>query len=277
METINTDPNGAINYQSILEKRGMPFQISLTTNTIILQTTTHKIIGTEKDLNFKDLSFIKKVKNHIQKQECEREYTSNDVNYFSFNPRLNRDLFSLSVSEIDLSRAYWECAFRLKYINREIYEMGMRSDLRKELRLIALGSVASTKKHYFFDGEKYTDPDFFSDSNGKNIWFHISSKVSEIMEEIKSRIPDRAFYFYWVDAFFVRKDYTGNVSMLMERYGFGKKVVKANQIISFVNNDKRKIWVHSHEAGKDKKPGYKRFSFIDYKKGNPDNMNNFEI
>ena len=149
METITTDPNGAINYQTILESRGIPFHISLTTNTIIIRTTTHKIIGTEKDLNFKDLGFIKKVKNHIQQQEAEREFTSNEVSYFSFNPRLNRDLFSFSVSEIDLSRAYWEVAYRLGYLNREIYLMGMNPDLRKELRLIAL-KRSKHKKGIFF-------------------------------------------------------------------------------------------------------------------------------
>ncbi len=164
--------------------------------------------------------------------------------------------------EVDISAAYWSTAYKLGIISQSTYEKGL--SLSKQAKLVALGSLASNKAAFIFNGRelKYVGTnkkieilnfDNFSyiDKKKKEIdlshlFFWISNEISFVVQEIYSRlnsIKKDGCLGYWVDAVFVDKDLIFEAIKIMEKYGYGFKVKPIHSVICSVKDGSKTIYM----------------------------------
>lgn len=181
-----------------------PFKLVLTNSTIKIETVDSVYLISSKHLTYPELGFVNKVKKFSENCGLPKQvFTRSDITYFEFN-RLKPGVYR-NVAEFDVNKAYWELARRLGYINEEIYKKGL--EVSKMARLVALGSMATNKRVYHFNGQCFEDhKEEQVNPVTRSYFFHVSKQLDSIMKDIFSSIPGDRKYFYWVDAFFVDKD-----------------------------------------------------------------------
>lgn len=222
------------NITDFLKSKNITYRSVMTNSTETVTVYTVNDEGEEvktkqyriSDLNLKnkDLNFIQRVKRSAEQSgvKC-KKVTSKDVAYFKFN--------SCSVgnygtaTEVDVNGAYWQIAYQKGYISKEVYEEGIATDSKgrlivdKKTRLVALGSLATTKRHYHFDGSKEL---YVKDENNeltRSYFFDVSRTLSDIMQEISSGAMENIVHFYWVDAIFCKSGYEDAIVDKFKQYG----------------------------------------------------------
>ena len=92
----------------------------------------------------KELGFIKKVKNYIVKNliyaNFKKDYFPRNIVYMDANPKWRGTILT-DVVEVDIDQAYWETAYQLGALSKELYDQGKKGTISKEARMVALGSL----------------------------------------------------------------------------------------------------------------------------------------
>lgn len=132
----------------------------------------------------------------------EKGYQIENLKFNYFNP-VPSGVYK-NVVEIDLNGAYWKAAYLLGIIPEEIYKEGLEKE--KHLRLAALGSLATHKDVYRFDGEDYflvpvSEEQRQIEVRNRSAFFECARYVSGAMFAAMDYAGRQAMFF-WVDAIF---------------------------------------------------------------------------
>lgn len=146
-----------------------------------------------------DLYFIKKVRLHCENLKPVK-FNEKSISYIR-SGKMKAGTLKSELYEIDLSSAYWELAYKSKYISKEIYEEGQK--VNKIVRLMALGNLAKRPTSFEFDGQKFVtiEKDEFPKTSG--FFFEVSRQTDQIMKML-TILLGFDFLFYWVDAIFIQ-------------------------------------------------------------------------
>lgn len=195
-----------------------------------------------------DLGFIKKVKDFAKKTDLPQTgVNSSDISYYRFNSIPEE---TGEVMEIDVNKAYWELAHRYGYISSEIYQAGLDTEkIGKLTRLVALGSLASKKKVFQFDGQNYHPIGYQFDPVLRSYFFHVSLELDLIMNRIFTDIGESAL-FYWFDAFFVSPEVAGYIENELNREGLGIKKQPIREVKKIKSNSFEYLKISDLDKGK---------------------------
>jgi hypothetical protein len=186
----------------ILKRMKKPFYVTFTNTTTKVETSEKTYMLSDSDLSFKTLGFIKSVRDFQRlNKNIYPELRANDISYFKWGnvePGIYKD-----VVEVDVNNAYWNEALKQGIINEKIYQNGISSH-DKTARLVSLGSLATIKNKYFFDGEKMTFVEQVIDSDTRKMFFSVAKAIDDIMIKVFEKTGMNNCLFYWVDAIFIR-------------------------------------------------------------------------
>lgn len=205
----------------------IPFKVTFTNQTTIIQTDKKKWICSDGRFTFQDLHFMQRVKKSIRVKE-EIKYIP--PRYFHFNAL--HDGTYTDVTERDISGAYWETAFKQGYIPEKIYLEGL--EVEKPVRLAAFGAIAVNKVTYLFTGtESIKLPTVQTDEEKakRSVFFAVASHVDGALLRAMQAAGQAALWM-WVDALFLRKEKADLIAeYLEEKEGYKTKEV----LLSFID------------------------------------------
>lgn len=225
------------NYLSALVRRRVPHEAMISNLSTMIRTAYDKTIISESPMKPQTLGFIRQVKAFAEKCGKPMVPKSEKIDYikrFDCEPGIHHNMV-----EIDINHAYWKIALDKGYINEEIYFKGIdTSRVDKTDRLVALGSIATVKRHYGFDGEVYESEDDIVNELTRSYFFDIANELGRIMCEVIEECVDWLFVFFWVDAVFCVKGAEQPVIEAMARRGFKCKTVDLPCLKVEPENDK---------------------------------------
>jgi len=217
-----------------------------------------------------DLRFIKKVKKHTNECGIE-EPERRKISYFSKANIPNRTTYN-NCLELDVNKAYWNIALHKGYISEQIFDEGLEID--KQIRLIALGSIASVKEVWeFIPKLGLVQKGEIVNELTRSYFFDVCSYLDNIMDEATKGFGN-SILFYWVDAFFSRNDTpfreidNKKIISLLNSYDLGIKESKIeyvsrkdNLITVQVLGGKKKTFPIPKTIEKPKRPKKLKYSF----------------
>lgn len=186
---------------------GKPFKLIKSGNSYELKSGFWNETASRSGFTFKDLRFIKSVKQYVEKYGIavdfiDKDYKAERIDYIkvgSFKP--GETLTDLVCVDVDY--AYWQTAYNLRIISKGIYERGLKEDISKVVRLAALGSLAKNKTIWDFDGKVFKREAVINSKTTENLWFAICKTVGDMMASISREVGDD-FVFYWVDGIYIK-------------------------------------------------------------------------
>lgn len=227
MKTVNLPiTSGKLEF---LQKSKIPFNVSFTNNSTTIDLVNEKIryFLAPDFLKKSELNFIGRVKKTaVNCGKPEIGISANNIQYFRFNNfKQIKNLI-----EIDVNSAYWQLAHQLGYVDDKLFQEGVNSEkISKMARLVALGSLATKKKVFQFDGSNFHYIGYKFNSVTRSYFFHVSYELDKIMNEIFSEIGEKAL-FYWFDAFFVSADVAEFIEYSLGRFDLGIKTKQIHEI-----------------------------------------------
>jgi hypothetical protein len=252
-----------------LYKKGIPYEADYTNNRIELSCMMGRFMNKDAGLILSQVNFIKRVKTYILKNELfkkiPRSYKSfktdekgicekrDKIRYFYYNKNITIGSHFENCWEVDLSAAYWESAWQMGLLSKELYEEGLSKKIAKKTRLAALGSLARIKTHCSFDGKKESTPVDIRCIETEFLWFVICNYTAKVMfSGIRGLGAD--FLFYWVDAVMLKSK--TNVKALEKHFkkkGFKCTVEPVKSVTWGEKNilvDGKRKWVDGRWVGK---------------------------
>lgn len=242
--------NGIFSLASQYQKRGVPFTLTGTNGAYRLHRQDHEdsrfYSQFKNGLTPKELGVIRKVKNHILKNDVYLSYTTylnpTMITYVDIINQESGTEFN-DVYEVDMDEAYWRTAFNKSIISKDIYNYGSKAKdsamdeqdrkRRKMVRLIALGALAKKSKKYIFSGKKIILTDTIVSDSVKltqNIWYSICKHVSDIMLEGKKQLGSD-YLMFWVDGIYFRgEENVSKMKSLFQKYGYEVKIKKIPKV-----------------------------------------------
>lgn len=226
-------------YQDLFKKNGVFHSLQSTTNSNTMITDAGKYVFSDTKIPPKNLHLIKEAKKQIIKNAERLKLRDITPCYFSLPKMKGTIQRCFDVVEIDINSAYWACAFKHGLINEDLYNKGMAVD--KVTRLVMFGAAATTKTTYEFDGENYRFENQAQNDFGRAAFFYVAKEISKVFKEIFKYIPVGCF-IYWVDAVFVRKDFSDYAMQIIESFGYTAKTkniawmdyVETDEIIEYI-------------------------------------------
>jgi hypothetical protein len=202
---INIDSEFLHNY---FQKKNHSYLVVLTgksTKFVDLIDKESYIIS-ENSIRFGLMRLIKltkdNVKKNIENKKCQLK-ESFSSSYF----RVNKKMFPLAegeikdITEVDLTKAYLESAFRLNMLDEKVYKQLLK--ITGTSRKICLGSLATKKTHKIYSSKgELISQDVEKDDLLRQAWNNIVSETDRVMNEILY-MNNFDFYFYWVDNLFL--------------------------------------------------------------------------
>lgn len=198
------------------------------------------------------LTLINKVRQH-NKGKIEKEVEGIDYfKLFQF-PKKPVDCF-----KIDLSAAYWTAGMIKNVItpemdekvemarfydenNKRIWNQKLIVKKKKDLKLVSMGSLATTKTNIIYKEGIEVDR-IPTTQDTKNVYLGIHKFVDDIMKDISNRYE---CYYYYFDCFFTKDK---RVIDAIKEYGFDCKVEKSKiKVDSILNMED--IFVHDLLSG----------------------------
>ncbi len=226
-------------------KHKIPFKYEIQNETITITCKLGSYSTFAKTYTIDEINFIKKVKQHIIKNELNLPYldaTPGKVKYFMYGDALKDGAKIGDMVNIDISSAYWETANAMGLFSDAIYEQGNK--IRKQARLAALGSLAKKKRIYEFDGKVQIKHPIKRSEQTEKIWDVICEKVGQVLTDAANACG-KDFYFFWIDGIYVKKRAMETVTSVFKQHGYGYKVNEYKEITI----DKRflKLWLTEPE------------------------------
>lgn len=231
MNTIQTSNMEGV--LSRLQRLKIPHHIASTNKTDVVTVfpptgKPYRYLQTFGGLKKYELRFIKETKKEGEAAQVKPEgNTAKDIFYYRFRD-LKPGVYT-GVCELDVNSAYWLIAYRRGIITRRTYEKGL-NDVSKMARLVALGSLATVKRHYEYCPEtgKYIDQPAEYNPRTRSYFFDIAKELDVIMAQI---IQDYQVLFYWVDAFILFDNHAGAVRQALDREGLPCKLIKLDRVV----------------------------------------------
>lgn len=190
-----------------------------------------------------ELGFIGLVKKHCEKINFPLIVDRTVINYIK--PSFTDPVYKLKGGyEIDLTGAYWEFCYKEGCLTENLYKRGL--EVRKKVRLIALGNLAKRLARLRYDGFKYLPIVFESSYKTENIFFHVSQLTDLLMSKLIV-LAERDFLFYWCDAIFVK---TPQARARIENYLISENIkYKALELIKVHRQQSKiEVWDEKHKT-----------------------------
>ena len=257
------NPNEILFY---FKRFGIPFLLeqSMFTKKFDSKFGRMEFVNKNSDIKPTDLGFIGQVKRYCEKNSSPFDIDRTKINYI-FEGKLKKSInYKKDLFEIDLTKAYWNYCKSENFISEEIYLKGL--EVKKKIRLIALGNLAKRTCILNFNGSEYLKPEFRRSDKTEHIFFRVSQLTDNLMQKLIF-IADKQFLFYWVDAIFVQGEETkNNICNYLINEGIEHKIIKIDNIIKLdnkiVTNDETHINLKIDKSGKVMNPtGQRTFNF----------------
>jgi hypothetical protein len=229
-----------------LVKHKKTFKVLRTNRTCTIEINDIKYIYTETILKPKYFGLMAEIKKEFlanqDELKIEKKLSPLDIQYVDFSESLKNMVDSQglyfeteNVVCMDITKAYYYTAFNLKLISKEFFTKCMK--LPKHIRLMLVGSVATSKRIFDYENGKLLDVQIKEDEFLRQAWFKICDVVAQCMADIKNCIGTD-FLFYWVDGIFFKPNGGENLrisSILMEHYKYKFTLEYCNKI-EIINN-----------------------------------------
>jgi len=154
-----------------------------------------------------ELFFIQKVFKYVSENVSGVVVDRTKISYVKQGNLKNGYKYTKDIFEIDLNGAYWNSAYKKRYINKEIYLQGLK--VSKVTRLVALGNLAKVVNEFTFNGKEYKHEGTIRSEATEGVFFDCSTECDNIMKMLRIIANDN-FYFYWVDAIIFKTEKTKN-------------------------------------------------------------------
>ncbi len=224
-------------YMNDLKSMSLPFELHVNNNSLTIYEdgfayyTSDSIEKEEEDIELNHLRFIFAVKAHVEQKIKEKilipkRLFKQRINFF--DPGKRRTGSTRDAVEVDIDSAYWETAYKENVVSGPIYRYG--KTVPKKVRLMALGSLAKRTTVYVFDGKKMKRDRILRNPGTEYFWNKICKTVADVMTTVAAEIPDKNYYFYWVDAIFVSKSKSNAVKKMFAIAGYDYKTKKVEKI-----------------------------------------------
>lgn len=222
---------------------------------------------TSKELGF--LSTVRKDARNFVNKNGEKQIDRKGIHYTMLQNLLPGHYNN--IVEIDISAAYWNCAYQLGIIETATYEKGLT--LSKSARLVALGSLASSKAVFRFNGKdlKYIgenknlklsfkpDSNEFeiigeSDKKDQNLnwlFFWISNEIGYVVRDVYNTLngmkKDGCIGF-WIDAVFVDRELVFDAIDIINYHGYDCKIKGVTSVNCITRDFQKTIWMTERTA-----------------------------
>jgi len=230
-----------------LKANGEAFKLvsTLLTKTIITETDIFYSVSSDSNLKLNELALIKSVKDYVIKNNIKAIAQRKNIRYID-KAILKNATFKNDLYEIDLKSAYWNYAYKFKFISKDIYERGNDTNkISKKARLIALGNLAKRSYEMEFNGSEFGKSEIIESDNTQDIFFKVSQKTDSVMTRLKL-IAAKDYLFYWVDAVFVKSERAKNeIENYLKQNRIEFKTVKIDKILK--TNGYIKVWDKAHK------------------------------
>lgn len=216
-----------------LKKKNLPFVLEQTmfSKKIIFEGGIFRW-NAKTNLTGAELNFIKQVKEYVNKNPPSISIDRSKILYLK-QGKIKNGALSKELFEIDLKSAYWELAYKFKYISTELYLKGL--DVRKKVRLMALGNLAKNTMIFEYNGIEFEKPTRRNSVLTENVFFKVSFETDLIMKNL-IMLSGNNFLFYWVDAIFIKSEKTkSNLIEYLKDNKINFKVIKLNKLIKKKN------------------------------------------
>lgn len=244
--------------KKILCGNNIPHTIEYTNTTIKieLQNGSNQVfIINDSEIPINDLSLINEVKRNAEKLDIENtKTTSRDISFFQWG-KVRVGKYKGFV-EVDVNKAYWEIAFQKGYINKKTYLRGMnkipgKKPIRKQTRLMALGSMATVKNKYEWNGKDYDHIEKKVNETTRSYFFDVAKTLDGYMKEAFGEFG-RSVLFYWVDAIYIDFRQVEKMKTFFLERGLEVKTKEIKNILVRGCTDKsKKVFVTEMESQED--------------------------
>ena len=175
-----------------------------------------------------ELFFINMVKQHVLKNSAGVYCNRAKIKYVKEGKIKKSVNYTKDLYEIDLNSAYWNFAFKSKFIDEKLYLRGRK--VSKMTRLVSLGNLAKRTQVLNFNGKEYKLVETLKSPETEGVFFSVSLQTDETMRMLET-IADTCFLFYWVDAiFFQGKKKKTEIENYLKSQNIEFKVKKINKI-----------------------------------------------
>lgn len=180
------------------------FIIETTSRSTKIYNNYEKYIISEKRLSYKTLGLIQKIRKEVKERNKDKKIIKRELKYFSYNYEMfkEKEGFFELVSDLDLNSAYLYSAFLQEFISEKLFlEI---KELKKENRLIVMGSLATNKNISYYNSEgKLIKQEIKKDDFLRLIWNNICFGIEQYLQFFidinKLKFNKNLFLFYWVD------------------------------------------------------------------------------
>lgn len=219
-----------LEFISQLKRTGERYTVTHTNNSCSLECRFGKYFFSDFRLTGKELNFIKKFRNYFVKTppQLKTEYLNHRANFFRVKKQPEGRTIK-NVIELDINGAYFSAAKNLNYLPEELFKEGMTYS--KKTRLVAIGTLARTRKSFYHDGHKYFEIPSSEDENTKtelkNFWKTIVNYTDISLHDVYF---NSECYFYWVDAVFMNEFRAEEAKKIFAKHNFTVKEKKTDYI-----------------------------------------------
>lgn len=229
-------------------KNKVPFKYEIQNETLSIQSKVGSYTTRSSSYSIDEINFIKEVKRYVIKNDLAAPYRKRGhpkVVYFSYSNKIKPGQKITDVVNIDLNGAYWETAYKLNLISDFLYEKGL--EVRKQVRLATIGSLAKKKRVYEFDGVKQKKVEIKRSEETEILWDVICNQVGNLLLNT-SKACKNDFIFFWVDGIYVKKSALKTVEKMFKSAGYNYKINK----IEYISITEKNIFVKVPESEKEK-------------------------
>jgi len=196
------------------------FVVKQTLRTVKIEVGNQGYLFSDSKMEVPEMQLQKKMKQQIQ--DCEIDFAPKmpeyTAKYYDFAESL-RDIETLTgdyhefenVMELDITSAYYQAAYNLKYISREFFEEC--KGLPKPWRLRLIGSIATAKDIFTYKAGRLKNHIVVKDKKGRKCWNDIVNYVDMCMNDVKD-MCGHDFMFYWVDGIFMTTKWHDKMTLL---------------------------------------------------------------
>lgn len=236
MNTINAE-----SYLETLIQKNVPHTVTYTGSTVKVKLADEKppILFTQADLSPRELSFVQMTKREVIQNAESLRLPERKPRFYHIYPWRPAGAQATELVEVDVSSAFWDTAYKIGLLSDRIFQAG--EGVRKEVRLIALGSAAAVQRSFVFDGFEYVDASEQCDEWGRKAYFYVASLVTALCRGVCEAIPGAAA-LYWVDAVVCRPEYREFVQRSMFDAGFTFKTKRLIDCVFEIEPGNVKKW-----------------------------------
>lgn len=218
----------------IQKEEGANFQVmssGLSKSLIFDSGIKYNYFSNDKGSRVEGAYFVNMVRSSIDKyidKNGLQELSEENPNVQTFNLDGIAFAGSNEITCLDLNSCYWTSAFLLGYIDKTLYDKGVKSGFKKGL-LISIGSLNKLKHIERYENGvkvgKSSIDEVYRERYAPFYW-NIISKVRDLMMQVYDALGDD-FYMWLTDCAFINPDCYNKVKEIFDSNGYPFKEYKA--------------------------------------------------